>query len=115
MTSTCSFPACQFDLTVAALVDAGYRRERPQLRPGFDRRFAKNVTLTSPHGMPVDLHRTLAAGRFGVTLAVEELFDRSSPLRLGGETLSVLAARDRFLHACYHAVLGILPTTAGAA
>ena len=98
--------ACQFDLTVATLVDAGYRRQRPQLRPGFDRRFAKSVTLTSPDGLPVDLHRTLAAGRFGVTLPAEELFNGSSPLRLGGATLAALAPEDRFLHACYHAVLG---------
>ena len=99
-------PAAQFDLTVALLVDAGYRRERPQLRPGFDRRFAKSVTLTSPDGLPVDLHRTLAAGRFGVTLAVNQLFAASSPLVLGGQTLSALGPEDRFLHACYHAVLG---------
>ncbi|MBA2437584.1 MAG: nucleotidyltransferase family protein [Acidimicrobiia bacterium] len=99
-------PAHHVDRAVATLVDAGYLRERPQLRPGFDRRFAKSVSFTSPHGLPVDLHRTLAAGRFGLTLAADDLFDSSAVLVLAGRRLAALAADERFLHACYHAALG---------
>ncbi|CAN5190501.1 hypothetical protein BH24ACT1_BH24ACT1_09330 [soil metagenome] len=102
-------PASRFDVAVTTLVDAGYTRERPQRRPGFDRRFVKSVTLTSPDGLPVDLHRTLAAGRFGLTLAADDLFAASSALMLAGQTLSALAPEDRFLHACYHAALGAAP------
>lgn len=102
-------PASSFDLTVATLVEAGYARSRPQLRPGFDRRFAKSVNLTSPDGLPVDLHRTLAAGHFGLLLDVDDLFASSAPFVLAGCRLSALDAEDRFLHACYHAVLGAAP------
>lgn len=102
-------PASGFDLAVATLVDAGYTRGRAQLRPGFDRRFAKSVTLASPEGLPVDLHRTLAAGHFGLLLDAEQLFGSSASLVLAGRRLSALGPEDRFLHACYHAVLGAAP------
>ncbi|MGI9121106.1 MAG: nucleotidyltransferase family protein [Acidimicrobiales bacterium] len=99
-------PAERFDMAVATLLAAGFVRERPQLRPGFDRRFAKSTTLTSTEQLPLDLHRTLAAGRFGFALDAGDLFASSSPFRLGGRRLLALAPEERFLHACYHAVLG---------
>jgi hypothetical protein len=53
-------PAQQLEATITLLTDLGYRRDRPQPRPRFDRRFGKGVTVFSPDGDPVDLHRTLA-------------------------------------------------------
>jgi hypothetical protein len=99
-------PTACFDDAVAALLAYGYTRGRPQLRPDFDRRFAKSVTLATPDRLPVDLHRTLAPGRFGLMLAMDDLFASSSPLVLGGRPLKALGDEERFLHACYHAALG---------
>lgn len=102
-------PIARFDVAVSTLVGAGYTRPRPQLRPGFDRRFAKSVTLISPDGLPLDLHRTLAGGRFGLLLVTDDLFGSSDPLVLGGRHLAALSPEQRLLHACYHAVVGAAP------
>ena len=102
-------PIARFDVAVSTLVGAGYTRPRPQLRPGFDRRFAKSVTLISPDGLPLDLHRTIAGGHFGLLLAADDLFRSSDPLVLAGRHLAALNPEQRLLHACYHAVLGAAP------
>ena len=102
-------PVARLDVAVSTLIRAGYTRPRPQLRPGFDRRFAKSVTLISPDGLPLDLHRTLAGGRFGLLLAADDLFGSSEPFILAGRHLAALKPEYRLLHACYHAVLGAAP------
>jgi hypothetical protein len=91
---------------VQALANAGWHRELPELGPGFDDRFGKGATITTPEGLEVDLHRRLAIGRFGVRLPTEELFEDAATVRLAGRDLPALGGPDRLLHACYHAALG---------
>lgn len=94
-----------FDRTVATLVAAGGRRRFDEPRPGFTRRFGKGAAVTIDH-LDVDLHRTLAPGPFGLTVALDDLFVAPTPVPIGGRTLLGLGATARFLHACMHAVLG---------
>lgn len=88
------------------LVDHGYQRVFEQLRPGFDARFGKGTTLTSPRGYELDIHRTLAFGAFAFGIDVTDLWDGTRPFALGGRTVHALGDPQRFLHACYHAALG---------
>lgn len=94
------------DRAVAALARHGATRPWPQRRRGFDRRFAKSVTMTSNGGIEIDLHRTLCDGVFGVRMPLDELFDRAECFTLGGEQMGALSRPHRLLHAAYHAVLG---------
>jgi hypothetical protein len=98
-----------YDTAVAVLERRGARRRSAEVRPGFDRRFAKGVCMIGADGMQVDLHRLLTTGPFGVTGHVEECFDDSEPVLLGGEAVPALTRELRFLHACQHAVLGDWP------
>lgn len=105
--------ADQWDDAVAVLAEAGWQRQFGEPRPGFDRRFVKGVVLTRTTGetpMELDLHRTLALGPFGLTVRLEDLWDGYDVLRIGGEELHCLQAQERFLHACFHAVLGDFPS-----
>lgn len=98
-------PPGQFEPALDVLVDAGYKRACPELRPGFDRAFSKAVTLVGPRNAQIDLHRTLAFGRFGLSIDADQLFDRPSELDVAGRSLLALGPEQRFLHACYHATL----------
>jgi hypothetical protein len=98
-------PPHQFEPALHVLADAGYRRVCPELRPGFDRAFSKAVTLVGPRDVQIDLHRTLAFGRFGLHIDAGQLFDEPSPLVVSGTSLLALGPERRFLHACYHAAL----------
>jgi hypothetical protein len=95
-----------FDAAVAALSDAGHRRRYPQPRPGFDSRFSKGTSFVTVDGFEIDLHRTFTMGPFGLRLALDRLWERSTEFDLGGRAVSALGAEERFLHACYHATLG---------
>ncbi|MDQ3972762.1 MAG: nucleotidyltransferase family protein [Actinomycetota bacterium] len=97
-----------FDTAVAALGAAGYRRNWPQLRPGFDRRFGKAATLTGDSGQ-IDLHRTFLMGPFGLTVDLPSLFETATAFEVGGRRLLALGPEERFLHACYNAALGDVP------
>ncbi|MGH8893336.1 MAG: nucleotidyltransferase family protein [Actinomycetes bacterium] len=99
-------PSEGFDTAVAALVAAGHRRRFPQPRPGFDRRYSKGTSFRSADGFEIDLHRTFTMGPFGLRLSLSRLWERHAEFELAGRTLRALAAEERFLHACYHAVLG---------
>ncbi len=88
----------RFTAAIDALVSGGARRELPEVRPGFDERFAKDVPLDAD-GMAVDLHRTLIRGPFGVRIPVGELIAASRPLALGERTLRVLAPSDAYVFA----------------
>jgi len=66
----------------------------------------KGITLAHPSGVQIDLHRQLAAGPFGSRVHMASLFERGRTFEVGGTTLIALADEHRFLHACYHAVLG---------
>lgn len=104
--------ADQWDDAIAVLAEAGWQRQFGEPRPGFDRRFVKGVVLIRTEGgtrTELDLHRTLALGPFGLTVRLADLWDRHDVLQLGGEKLDCLGAEERFLHACFHAVLGDFP------
>jgi hypothetical protein len=99
----------QYDDAIATLVAAGHYRRYPEPRPGFDRRFGKGSCLVGPGGHEIDLHRTLAMGPYGLRVDLEDLWRRASRFDLAGRAFAALAAEERFLHACFHAVLGDNP------
>jgi hypothetical protein len=86
--------------------ERGAVREVPELRPGFDRRFTKSVTLRDADGTELDVHRTLLFGTFGLRIDPDELFTTSVPVTIGGREVRALGPEARLLHVCYHAGLG---------
>lgn len=98
--------SADFERVVGALAAAGYPRELPERRVGWDRRFGKDVTVFGPRSVQLDLHRTFAAGAFGLRQQLDDLWDDSSPFVLGGRTVHALVPEDRLLHACFAAVFG---------
>lgn len=94
------------DGIVARAIAGGSSRSFAEPRRGFDRRFSKGVNLVRPSQFSIDLHRTLAAGPFGLALDPDELFDGTDVLAVADAELFALDRPRRFLHACYHAVLG---------
>lgn len=95
-----------FDAAVAELVAGAHRRKYPEPRPGFDRRFGKGSCLVAGDGFEIDLHRTLAMGPFGLRIRLDDLWSHPSEFVLAGRSLAAPALEVRFLHACFHAVLG---------
>lgn len=96
------------DRAVASLRRVG-ERDLPERHHGFDRRFGKDATVTvtvDGELSQVDVHRTLALGPFGLAVRLEDLWGRFEALTVGGVVLRALAAEERFLHACYNALLG---------
>lgn len=93
----------------ATLEDLGFRRTRPEPRPGFDEQFGKAATHRDARGVAVDLHRTLVIGPFGLWIDPEDLFRHTTPLELGGRRFRRLDATASFVHACMHASLGQWP------
>jgi hypothetical protein len=96
----------QFDTAVERLSGLGYTRLHPQPRPGFDRNFSKGTSFLTPAGLEIDLHRTLAMGPYGLRLDLDRMWQGVDSFTLGGAPLPALTPEGRFLHACYHAVLG---------
>lgn len=94
------------DLAVSVLERDGAVRMWAERRPGFDRRFAKSVTLRYPDGIEVDLHRTLVDGAPGVRIPLPGLVADAVPFTLGGAELLALSPVHRVLHTAYHLVLG---------
>ena len=74
---------------------------RPSLRQG--------AAFKMPGGYEIDLHRTIVAGPFGLTIDLDPLFAPSEVFQLAGRELRALGREERFLHACVHAVLGTQP------
>ncbi len=101
-------PGHAFNAGIAALLGAGATRPVPELRPGFDRRFGKGVTLVWPGGAELDVHRTLVAGPYGHLLHLGALWAEQEAVTIGGRAVHALSRRHRFVHACYHAALGDL-------
>jgi hypothetical protein len=97
-----------FPAAVEVLVSRGAHRELPEVRPGFDARFAKDVPV-SVDGMAVDLHRTLIQGPLGVRIPVAELVAASRPLQLGDGALNVLAPCDAYVVAALTAGAADVP------
>lgn len=86
----------------------GAERELPELRPGFDEQFGREVLMRCG-AVEIDLHRTLVDGPFGLAVRLDDLF--ADPLRftIGGRELLGLGTVQRFVHACHAAVLGDWP------
>lgn len=93
------------DRAVEVLTRAGGERLIEELRPGFDRRFGKSVTMRR-NGVEIDLHRLLAWGPFGVFMHPQDLFVLPSSVRIGAREVPTLSPTDHLLHACLHVALG---------
>lgn len=98
-----------FDDALQLLMAADGLARFREPRRGFIRRFGKGLAVRLPGGLEVDLHRTFVSGPFGLTVDLDELFELSTPFVVGGRTFHGLGTEERFVHACYHAVLGSAP------
>ncbi len=102
-------PGTQLAAARSALVtELGGVDVLPELRPGFDAQFAKDVMIRVGDA-EVDLHRTLAAGPFGLRLPVDTLFEGSDSFQLGDSSVATLSPLHTFLQVCYNAALGDIP------
>lgn len=90
---------------VQLLIGGGATRLQPELRLGYDQRFAKSVTMRL-NDVEIDLHRTLCPGPFGVWMWPDDLFLLKRTISLGGVSIPSLDRTDHLVHACYHAALG---------
>ncbi len=90
---------------VQVLIGAGATRLQPELRLGYDQRFAKSVTMRLDD-VEIDLHRTLCPGPFGVWMWPGDLFLLKQHVPLGDVQIPTLDRTDHLVHACYHAALG---------
>ena len=89
-----------------ALEGIGLRRMLPPVHEVFDRQWSKGATFQDADGFEVDVHRTLATGRFGLTIDLDELLERSVPVRIGNLEVLALDAPARLVHSCIHTTLG---------
>jgi Uncharacterised nucleotidyltransferase len=94
--------------TAETLARLGFERELPEPRAGFDVSFGKAVTWKSGH-VGIDLHRTLAAGPFGLWMRPGVLCEWREEFTLGAERFRRFDATGLLLHACVHASLGWRP------
>ena len=101
----------EWEAVIEVLCQAGWERRFGEPRPGFERRFVKGTVLTrrDDGAVELDLHRTLALGPFGLTVRLQDLWENCDLLGLGGEEVRTLPPEVRFVHACFHAVLGDTP------
>lgn len=103
-------PSASFGAAIGVLVTAlDASREVPELRPGFDERFGKEVLLRARGRLELDVHRTFVEGALGVTIELDDLFVPGDEFRLGSRSLAMLPAPQQLLHAAYAAVLGEQP------
>ena len=80
----------------------------PEVRPGFDAEFAKDVLLRIDR-TEIDLHRTVAPGPFGMRVPTDELFHNPTGFTIAGTTLQTLSPAATFVQVCYNAALGDVP------
>jgi hypothetical protein len=100
----------QLDTVVRVVTaEGGYRRRAPELRPGFDRRYAKSVTMVDEAGSELDLHRVLVRGVCGFDLDLDELWSSRREVPLAGVTVNVLSPEHQLLHATLGAALSDVP------
>ena len=91
---------------IAEALDA--TRALPELRPGFDDRFGKEI-LIRVGAFEVDIHRTFVDGAYGLLVHLPDLFAGPRPFPIGDRSLLALGPEAAFLHACFAAVLGDWP------
>ena len=87
------------------LAEDGATRISPELRAGFDQRFADSVRL-SLEEVAVRVCRTLGPGQFGVDMFENDLFVLRRVIGIAGIDLPVLDPTDSLLVACYRLALG---------
>jgi len=91
------------------LISLGYRRFRPEPRPGFDERFGKAAVHLNDQGLNIDLHRTLVLGPFGLWMDPEMMFASAERFELAGRSFYRCSRTTMLLNACMHAALGSSP------
>lgn len=92
--------------TVAALEDAGFERVLPAVRSHLDRIFNKSVTLRSPGGWELDLHRALFPGAFALVVSEPLLWDAPEGFVVGDDPFLAMSRPMRMLQTAGHLVLG---------
>lgn len=98
-------PGERMDEAVAICRARGASRPIPELRSGFDRRFAKSVTLRSAEGPEIDLHRALVVGPHGHLVPSSDLWAAPQPFVVDGLELEAMSPSAVFIHACMHATI----------
>ena len=84
-------------------------RALPEVRPGFDERFGKEVLL-KVGGFEIDVHRTLASGPFGLKVDLDELFSMTAvEYPIGTTTVNTLPPTPMMLAVCFNTALGDVP------
>lgn len=86
----------------------GGSRDVPELRPGHDDRFGKEILLRCGP-LELDLHRTFVEGALGMTVHLPDLWVPPGACDVGGRTLATFPPPQQLLHAAYAAVLGDWP------
>ncbi len=99
-------PAGSFETASQILSSAGARRRFPEVSKGFDSRFGKGACFTYPDGLQVDLHRTISAGPFGLSVDLDALFAGGDEFEIRSVKVRTISRQHRFMHACFHAALG---------
>jgi hypothetical protein len=100
-------PSSALDRVVGALLADGATRPVPEVRHGFDRRFAKSVTLRHPDEVEIDLHRTLCPGPLAHLVPEADLWEAADEVAIvPGRAVPAFPADLSFLHACLHAATG---------
>ncbi|HYD55066.1 MAG TPA: nucleotidyltransferase family protein, partial [Gemmatimonadaceae bacterium] len=99
-------PSDQLDAAFDLLAASGHQRRYPEPRPGFDRRFGKGAAFVSPEGLELDVHRTFAAGPFGIRVRLEDAHAAPASFTVGGRVVRTLADGPMLVSVAMHAVLG---------
>jgi hypothetical protein len=89
---------------VAIAERMGASRRIPELRPGFDHRFAKSVTMDSSRG-GIDLHRSLVVGPHCFLVNIDDLWVEPRAFRVCDHELTGLAAPAALVHYAMHATI----------
>jgi hypothetical protein len=98
-------PGERIDECVALLTAIGATRDRPQIRPGFDRQFAKSVTMRSVGGIQIDLHRALVLGPHTFVVPTADLWCEPRRFLLHDVELSTMSHEATMVHVCMHATI----------
>ena len=75
----------------------------PDLRPDWNDRYARERAVKIVDGAWIDIHQTLVAGYWGMSIDHDALFEDPSDFEVAGRRLLGLGANDRFAHAVIHA------------
>lgn len=99
--------SADIDGVVHFLEQTGSTRLVPQLRPGFDRRFGKAVTVRTSEAVELDIHRTLVYGPHAFLIGEDLLWDQvTDEVEVGGVGVRCFSPPAAFVHACLHAASG---------